>query len=334
MAGRIKKERYHRALSDPRILITPGDPAGVGPDLSLRAFKRFPHLTKATRLLGDPRIWLRSAQRVRFPRHLLEDLLGGKTHASLALPEPGKPSIDGARLAWLALEEAVEFLKNAKDKPCGVLTSPISKEWMRRAGFSYPGHTEFFQDRFSSPHVLMVMSAPRFHVALHTIHVPLRLVPSLLNERRLVEDLKLLSDFLKKVESSPIRIGVCGLNPHAGEGGILGEEDRLIATAVKRAKRFGIKAEGPLPGDSAFFLMRRGNFSGILAVYHDQGLAPFKLLHFHRGVNVTLGLPIVRVSPDHGTAFDLAPKGEGKPDSTISALRLLIQLVGDDPCRS
>lgn len=327
MDRRAQKERHHRAIPYPRIVMTPGDPAGVGPDLALKALKRFPQLLKITALTGDPRIWQRSARRVRLPKNRIEDLLKGEEHP-FPLPEPGKPTVEGARLAWFALEEAVSLIQKASPPSMpGVLTGPISKEWMKRAGFPYPGHTEFFQDRFSSPHVLMVMSAPAFHVALHTIHVPLRDVPHLLNEERLIQDLKLFYNFLKKVEPTFIGIGVCGLNPHAGEGGLIGDEDAIIASAVEKAKGMGLDCTGPLPADTAFFLMRRRNFSGILAVYHDQGLAPFKLLHFHRGVNVTLGLPIVRVSPDHGTAFDLASRGNARPDSTISALRLLNLLL-------
>lgn len=331
MVGRAEKKCSDRTVSPAGIVITPGDPAGVGPALVIRALKRIRTELPPVYLCGDPRIWERAIQRTCGSKKALSALMIGKHH-SLPLPEPGSPTSSGAQLAWFALEEAVEYIHKSPESRLGLLTGPISKKWMDAIGFPYPGHTEFLKDRFGAKHVLMVMSAPRFHVALHTIHVPLRKVPQLLDSSRLLEDLLLFSEYLSRVEPNQTRIGVCGLNPHAGEEGIMGTEEKKIIHAIVRARSKGISVDGPLPADSAFFLMRQGNYGGILAVYHDQGLAPFKLIHFHRGVNVTLGLPFVRVSPDHGTAFSLAKQNLARPNSTIAAFKLCIQLLRHKPC--
>jgi 4-hydroxythreonine-4-phosphate dehydrogenase len=209
-----------------------------------------------------------------------------------------------------------------------LVTAPISKGLLREAGYHFEGHTELLAHIASTKRFAMMLVGGPLRVSLATIHVPLAKVPRLLSEQRIIEVLELSHDVCRRFGIKRPLIGVAGLNPHAGEGGLLGtEEQRIIAPAIRRAGRKGINAVGPLPADTLFHKAYQGDFHAVVAMYHDQGLAPLKMIAFDSGVNLTLGLPFVRTSPDHGTAFDIAGKGIAKPDSMIAAINLAAQLA-------
>jgi len=203
-----------------------------------------------------------------------------------------------------------------------IATAPISKTWARRAGFAFPGHTEMLAARLGARDVVMMFAGPKLNVALATVHVPLTEVPRVLTTERVRATIELVTaSLVRDFAIARPRIGVLGLNPHAGEGGLIGSEDRdVIAPAIAACPG----AEGPLVPDAAF----RQRFDAFVAMYHDQGLIPVKLVDFDEAVNMTLGLPIVRTSPDHGTAYDIAGKGVARAVSMQRALALAINIVG------
>lgn len=211
----------------------------------------------------------------------------------------------------------------------GIVTAPLNKEAMNRAGFPYAGHTELLADRLGVADVRLMLASERLNVAHVTGHVPLEQVPQGLTEKGVFDTIRLLHDALADMGRPDPGIAVCGLNPHAGEAGILGREDaELIRPAVQTAIAGGIRVCGPLPADTVFLKAYSGDFDGVVAMYHDQGHAPVKLVAFHDAVNVTLGLPIVRVSVDHGTAFDIAGKSVANEANMLSTLRLGARLAG------
>jgi 4-hydroxythreonine-4-phosphate dehydrogenase len=233
-------------------------------------------------------------------------------------------------MAWEALQESVRLLKSGEI--AGVVNGPVSKEWLRRVGFRFPGQTEFYANAFGmkSEAVTMVMIGPRLRVALASTHVSLKSAVSDLSKEQILRAGFHLVETLKKMGLSRPRIAVCGLNPHAGEGGLFGNEERKVVVPAVRelSKKVGSKVWGPESPDTVFWRAGKGEFDGVVALYHDQGLIPAKLLDFESTVNVTVGLPVVRCSPDHGTAFDLAGKGKAKADSFMAAIRLAGQLAG------
>lgn len=242
---------------------------------------------------------------------------------------PGNPTPASAVNALAALEEAARLARSGD--LAAVVTGPIHKARMQAAGFSFPGQTEFFAERWKTRNFAMLLRGGALTVALVTAHVPLREVPVLLTADEIVRVGRLLEDFLLLRMGGTPRIAVAGLNPHAGEDGVLGdEEERIIAPAVARlALDSGQRAKwtGPLSPDTVFNRAVAGEFDAVLCMYHDQGLIPLKLHAFDQGVNVTLGLPFVRTSPDHGTAFDIAGTGRARPDSMIAAINLAAELV-------
>lgn len=209
-----------------------------------------------------------------------------------------------------------------------IVTAPISKQLVRDAGYHFEGHTELLAHIARTKRFAMMLVGGPLRVSLVTIHVPLAKVPRLLSNRRIVEVIGLSHDVCKRLGIRRPKIGVAGLNPHAGEGGLLGhEEQRIIAPAIQSAKGKGIGVTGPWPADTLFHKAYHGEFDAVVAMYHDQGLAPLKMIAFDSGVNLTLGLPFVRTSPDHGTAFDIAGKGIANPASMIAAINLAAQLT-------
>lgn len=277
-----------------------GDPAGVGPEL----------VRKAVRKLG---------------RTILIRTIGGTNRIC-----PGKPNLAGAKKAKEALVESVRLLRAGQIS--AVVNGPVSKEWLFRVGFCFPGQTEFYAKAFGKKpeDVTMMMIGPRLRVALASTHLSLKKAVHNLTKVQIVRAGVHLAETLKKLGIRKPRIAVCGLNPHAGEGGKFGDEEKkIVAPAVKELrKRSGGKVSGPESPDTVFWRAVRGEFDGVVALYHDQGLIPAKLLDFDSTVNVTAGLPVVRCSPDHGTAFALAGKGKAKPDSLIAAIRLAHRLTG------
>jgi 4-hydroxythreonine-4-phosphate dehydrogenase len=223
------------------------------------------------------------------------------------------------------LEEAAGLLQSREIH--GVVTGPICKKAMAKVGFPFPGQTEFFADRAGITDFAMCLTGGPLTVALTTIHVPVRDVASLLQTPEIVRVGRLLAAFVQQRLGRPPRIAVAGLNPHAGEGGQFGdEEERIIAPAIAELARAG-EFSGPLSPDTVFHRAAQGEFDAVLCMYHDQGLIPLKLLAFDTGVNVTLGLPFPRTSPDHGTAFDLAGTGRAKHGSMLAAIKLAAAIL-------
>ena len=287
----------------PVIGITPGDPAGVGPEV-IRAALASGKLDSA------------------FGYRIL-----GETGNAIA----GEPSADSARCAVAALEEAARLA--IAGEIAAVVTGPIHKARSQAVGFAFPGQTEFFAARVGVENFAMLLTGGALTVALVTAHVALREVPVLLTLSEIVRVGLLLADFLatRLGSAKTVRIAVAGLNPHAGESGALGREEiETIAPALARlaeASTGRAVFTGPISPDTLFLRAAEGEFDGVLCMYHDQGLIPFKLHAFDQGVNVTLGLPFVRTSPDHGTAFEIAGRGIARPDSMIAAIRLACELV-------
>jgi len=234
---------------------------------------------------------------------------------------------DAARAALAAITSAVQAARRGELD--AVVTAPICKEGFARAGFPWPGHTELLRELTGARRVGMMLLGGPLRVALATRHVPLRDVPDALTAGALREAIELADGGARWLGLRGARIAVCGLNPHAGDGGALGAEERTrIAPAIRAAVRRGVRAAGPIPGDVAFYQAARGDYAVVVAMYHDQGLAPLKLVGFETGVNLTLGLPILRTSPDHGVAYDLAGRDRADPRSTRAALDLALRLAG------
>ena len=279
--------------------ITLGDAAGVGPEVVRAALESG-----------------------RLDRDFTYRVLGNAEGAT-----PGKPAPETARDALAALEDAARLTRAGEI--AAVVTGPVHKARMQAEGFAFPGQTEFFANRWEARNFAMLLTGGALTVALVTAHVPLSEVPRLLSENEIARVGRLLADFLLLRRGGKPRIAVAGLNPHAGEGGVLGDEEgRIIAPAVKRLVAEGrAQWTGPVSPDTVFNRAVVGEFDAVLCMYHDQGLIPLKLHAFDQGVNVTLGLPHVRTSPDHGTAFDLAATGGARPDSMIAAINLAAELV-------
>lgn len=282
---------------DLRIGVTLGDPAGIGPEVVAAALSSFANTDGVA----------------------LEVIGCADGHL------PGKPTDASAKAAFYAMEEAAQRLL------CGeiqaVVTGPVCKYGLHSIGFDFPGQTEFFAARAGVENFAMCLTARALTVALVTAHVPLAQVPKMLSQAEIFRVGRLLKDFLILRGKKNPRIAVAGLNPHAGEQGEMGREEiEIIAPAVSQLRQFG-NFTGPLPPDTLFHRAVEGDFDGVLCMYHDQGLIPLKLHAFHEGVNLTLGLPFIRTSPDHGTAFNIAGKGFARPDSMIHALRLAVELA-------
>jgi 4-hydroxythreonine-4-phosphate dehydrogenase len=286
--------------SKPRIGITLGDPAGIGPEVVRAAL--------ASGRLSDD----------------FEYTIVGDSDAFI----PGVPTKESAQHAFAALEEAASLVLNGGVS--AIVTGPVSKKGLHEVGFKFPGQTEFFAARANVSNYAMCLTGGKITVALVTAHVPLKDVSSLLTKEEIVRTGLLLAKFLQRKGVPSRRVAVAGLNPHAGEGGDLGREEiEIIQPALQILQQrtdVGL-FEGPFSPDTLFHQVAEGAFDGVLCMYHDQGLIPLKLHAFDQGVNITLGLPFVRTSPDHGTAFDLAGKGVARPDSMIAAIQLASDLI-------
>jgi 4-hydroxythreonine-4-phosphate dehydrogenase len=284
----------------PVIGITLGDAAGIGPEVARAA-------------LASGKL------NARFEYRLIGSCLEAV---------PGQPDEATARAAIAALEESVALLKSGGI--AAVVTAPISKDHLAGYGFDFPGQTEFYAARFDCRDYEMCLTGPHLTVGLVTIHEPLRNVPDLLTTAEIVRHGKLLAAFCRQRGKASPRIAVAGLNPHAGERGRMGTEEMTIIQPAVDALNLageGASFHGPLPPDTLFYHAARGQYDAVLCMYHDQGLIPLKLLDFDEAVNLTLGLPVVRTSPDHGTAFDIAGKGIASPASMIAAINLAGELV-------
>ncbi len=240
----------------------------------------------------------------------------------------GTPSTVTAEAALNDLEAAARLMKSGEID--AIVTAPVAKEGLHQAGFEFPGQTEFFADRLSCDNYAMCLTGKSLTVALVTIHVPIAEVSSLLSSEEIVRIGQLLAHFLERKNQRSAKVAVCGLNPHAGENGAFGaEEETIIEPAIEVLQLMcpSVEFSGPHPPDTVFSAAVRGEYDGVLCMYHDQGLIPLKLLDFDSGVNTTLGLPVPRTSPDHGTAFAIAGKGVAKADSMLSAIQMASDLL-------
>jgi len=325
------------------LALTLGEPAGIGPDITLSAWLRRAELgLPPFYVVGDPGFLERLARRLSlavpiaavepeaatttFPRALPVVALD---HAVSA--EPGRPDSSSAPAAIASITRAVA--DTVAGRAAGVVTNPVAKSVLYRNGFVDPGHTEFLarlaqQVTGEAARAVMMLWSPELAVVPVTIHLPLREVPERLTTELIVETGRITAhDLQRRFAVAQPRLAIAGLNPHAGEAGALGDEDvTVVAPAVARLRAEGITATGPLPAGSMFHAAARASYDVALCMYHDQALVPIKTLAFDHAVNVTLGLPFVRTSPDHGTAFDIAGSGRANPSSLVAALRLAARL--------
>jgi 4-hydroxythreonine-4-phosphate dehydrogenase len=314
-----------KRLALPRVAISLGDPSGIGPEVVAGALStRRVAGALVPVVFGDASAPSRCPPLAALPRiRAGAPLPEGPAFvvvSRLAKPDraPGRPTQEGGRAQYAYFEAAIAAARGGQVE--ALCTAPVSKEQISRAGIPFMGHTEVLAKAFGVE-VLMLMDGPRVRVALATNHVPLAQVSRRLTVPRLTRQLTLLSKELGLLLGRPARLGVCGLNPHAGEGGLLGkEEQRVIRPAVARAREAGVVCEGPLPADGLFARADDFPYDGVLAMFHDQGLVAAKALDFERTVNVTLGLPVPRTSPDHGVAYALAGRGEASSVPMAEAL--------------
>lgn len=298
------------------VLITMGEPAGIGPEIALAAFDQLNgHIgSRPLKLVGDAGI---------FARHP-EALIATKAKVRAV---PGKP--DTANAA--AVIEAIEIAVNAclAGEAAALVTAPIHKAILSEAGFPYPGHTEFLGHLTGVRRAVMMLASEKLRVVPLTIHTPLNKVPGAITEPAIIETAEIiLKSLARDFGIAAPRLAIAGLNPHAGEDGMLGpEENAIIAPAVAALRAKGLSVSGPLSADTLFHEEARKNYDAALTMYHDQGLIPIKTLSFWDGVNVTLGLPIVRTSPDHGTAFDIAGTGKADVRSMIAAIKMAAMMA-------
>lgn len=294
-----------------------GDPAGVGPEVIAAALRQDANGGRDCILIG-PAAWARP----------LSDELGigcELTGAGDFKMTPGQPSLPGAGIALAALECAAAGCAAGRFR--GVVSGPVSKHWLQQVGFKHPGQTEFFAEAWGGEPT-MGFVGNELKVVLATWHIPLREVADALTAECMELAVRRAYELAKSFGVDEPRIGVCGLNPHAGEGGILGAEERdVLDPALDRLRGEFAGLSNCLPGDTVFFRQRRGEFDVVVSAYHDQGLAAVKTLEFDAAVNVTLGLPHVRTSPDHGTAFDIAGRGIADAGSFVAALSVARQLT-------
>ncbi|MBI5577428.1 MAG: 4-hydroxythreonine-4-phosphate dehydrogenase PdxA [Deltaproteobacteria bacterium] len=321
----------------PRIAVTMGDPAGIGPEIVVMAHT-IPDIFSVCIpvVYGDPEVIRRAAAVIGASVEIVpadEAPAPGRiavlSLSALSLEEVpfGKRTAAGSRaMADYIRAAAVDVLAARAD---AVVTCPITKEGLKLAGVRHPGHTEYLAELCGGAEVVMMLAGDRLRVALATIHVSLRRALELLSPRIIEKTIRITDSFFRKYmgAGSP-RIAVAGVNPHAGEGGLFGDEEAtLVAPAVAACAADGILATGPYPPDTVFHRAWKGEFDVVVAMTHDHGLIPLKLVHFEDGVNVTMGLPIIRTSVDHGTAYDIAGKGIASPASLLAAIRMAAEMA-------
>jgi 4-hydroxythreonine-4-phosphate dehydrogenase len=312
------------------LALTMGDPAGVGGELTLKAWKALHHSGPAFAALDDPARL--HALDPAVPIRLVRSLAEGRAAFAQALPVletklaapamPGVPDPANAGPVLASIERAVRLAQDGTAQ--GVVTNPISKSTLYRAGFPHPGHTEFLGALTGAPHPVMMLANNQLRVVPVTVHVGLRAALDMLSTELIVRSARITATALRdRFGIVAPRLAVAGLNPHAGEGGALGtEEADIIEPALAQLRRDGIDVAGPYPPDTMFTASARPGYDAAICMYHDQALIPLKTLDMASGVNITLGLPIVRTSPDHGTAFDIAGTGRADPSSLVAALRM------------
>jgi 4-hydroxythreonine-4-phosphate dehydrogenase len=331
----------------PLIGITMGDPAGIGPEIiAMTLVDKTIYECCRPVVLGDPGVFLSalsrrslgSAQGLSVNVIPTPDRAGGRPGVVdlMAVSQledgtfrPGRPSAAGGRAMAAYIIRAVEMA--LRGDIAGMVTCPISKVLMQEAGYAFEGHTQLIAHLTDTSDVVMMLAGDRLRVTLVTIHCAVRDVPQLLTRDGILKTIRITEKALRRDFGlrSP-RLAVAALNPHGGEAGLFGDEEAtLIAPAVEQAQKEGLQVEGPFPADTLFHKAVSGAYDAVVAMYHDQGLIPLKLLHFSDAVNVTLGLPIIRTSVDHGTAYDIAGTGRADPSSLKAAIRMAVSMAGN-----
>jgi 4-hydroxythreonine-4-phosphate dehydrogenase len=326
----------------PLIGITMGDPCGVGPEIIIKAL----HSPQAAGsciplVIGDRSAMERALSVCNSPRAIHgisqpEDALTAPegTIPLLALSHLRETDLVYGHPTSAAGDAVFSYIQTATrlcldGRLAAMVTAPISKEAMNRAGHHYPGHTELLAELCGTDRYVMMLAGDLLRVSLVTIHGALRDVPGLISFEKVLTTIRVTETGVRQLTGiDRPRLAVLSLNPHCGEGGMFGDEERtIIAPAIEAAQRAGIDARGPLSADTLFHFARQGQYDGVVAMYHDQGLIPLKLLHFDDGVNITLGLPIIRTSVDHGTAYDLAGTGRASAGSMLAAMGMAVKMA-------
>ena len=319
----------------PRVAVTMGDPAGIGPEICLRLLAD-PHVLERCLpvVFGDGEVLSRVARACRLPR---PDRVVTEGQGPLDLTEPSPAVVDlGGQEAYRILpgriqascgRAAFRYLEAATTRTlngefAALATGPINKRALQVGGIPFSGHTDYLAAATGSPAAYMMLASDELRVSMVTGHVGVERVARELTTARVLEAIRLTRDAVVKLHGKAPRLAVSGLNPHAGEGGLFGsgEEERVIRPAVEAARREGMEVDGPLPADTLFVPSVRSRYQAIVTMYHDQGHVPFKMISFDRGIHMTLGLPLVRTSVAHGTAFDIAWAGRADPQSLIQAV--------------
>jgi 4-hydroxythreonine-4-phosphate dehydrogenase len=328
-------------LEKPIIGITMGDAAGIGPEVVAKAYlsREVARICRPI-VIGSKKIMkqaLRSIKAGNMDINAVKNMRDARFIRGLmdvydvGSLEPSKVKV--GQISATCGKAAVEYFKTAIElamdkKIDGISTAPINKEAIHKAGFKYQGHTEILAEMTKSKNYAMMFVSDSLWVILVTTHLPLHDVSKHIDKKKVLNTIKIANNITKKLRGKKPRIGVAGLNPHAGESGIFGkEEQKIIKPAVAEARKAGIDVKGPISPDAVFYLASVGMFDIVVAMYHDQGLIPLKLLSFNHSVNVTAGLPIIRTSVDHGTGFDIAGKGWANPQSLIEAIRVAVFLA-------
>lgn len=309
----------------PVLAVSMGDPAGIGPEIVVAAAARVRSRCRLA-VFGDPTLLGHAARRLRIDlaRTAIVDIHGvGKPFSGSAWP---KPSRAAGAAAFACLEAAAHAVLDGRF--AALVTAPINKLWMNRAGHDYDGHTGYLSALTGTP-ATMMLAGRKLRVVLATTHIALADVPAALSTEGIVRSGITTAAHLRKFHGiGRPRIAVAALNPHAGEGGLFGDEEaRIIEPAVRRLRR-RLRVSGPHPADTLFAAAASGDYDAVLCMYHDQALIPLKLLEFGRSVNVSMGLPIIRTSPDHGTAYEIAGTGRARADSMVEALVLAARMAG------
>jgi 4-hydroxythreonine-4-phosphate dehydrogenase len=321
-----------------RIAITMGEPGGVGPEIIVKALfcaeiRDFCSpvvigsnevIKDAVRLTGLPlKVTSISGVAESSPANGLIEVIDVKSPSSL---KKNAPSKNAGKAVVLYIKKAAELAM--KKEVSAIVTAPISKESLKMAGYKWPGHTEMLAELTETNEFAMMFVSNKLRVILATIHTPLKKVPKLIKHDLVLKTIILAEKGVKMLGVDAPRIAVAGLNPHAGEAGIMGDEEiKAIIPAIKKAQGTGLNVSGPYPPDVIFHKAYKGDFDIVVCMYHDQGLIPFKMLAFETGVNMTVGLPIIRTSPDHGTAFDIAWQNKAMPSSMIEAVKLATKIA-------
>ncbi|HHT9105067.1 MAG TPA: 4-hydroxythreonine-4-phosphate dehydrogenase PdxA [Candidatus Wujingus californicus] len=333
----MKKEKKSKLL----IGITIGDPCGIGPEIILKAIKS-PAIRKIANyvIIGNKGVFDKTAMALNIPMEYstishISDIDGLKTSIFLlptgefksSLMRQKRATAEGGEVSVQCVIKGINLAMSGHID--ALVTAPICKEATHLAGYGYPGHTEMLHIFSGAKRVVMLMAGGKLRVAFVTTHIALKDVPQSITIEDVLETIVITDSGLRQYFGlKKPRIAVCGLNPHAGEEGIFGDEERkVIIPAIEKARKKGIRCDGPLSADTVFYKALKGAYDAVVAIYHDQGAIPLKLHAFETGVNITLGIPFVRTSPDHGTAYDIAGKGIADPRSVIEAIKTAVRIA-------